>query len=268
MCRFLAYKGKEVLLSNYITKPSHSLIMQSFKAKERKEPLNGDGFGVGWYVQSINDVPCIFNSVTPAWSNRNLFRLAEKVKSDCFFAHVRAATEGLLVNELNCHPFNYDKYMWMHNGKVAEFKKIKRKLRSSLSEDVYHWIKGTTDSEHSFAVFLDMLGNKELNYTPLDLASAMIKTIHQLQIWLEEEDVSKTSFLNFALTDGKNIIVSHYVSPKEKRAASLYYSKTNSSILVASEPLDEDRNNWIPVGENKILIVQEDLQINEVNIPI
>jgi predicted glutamine amidotransferase len=31
--------------------PKNSLILQSYKSKERKEPLNGDGFGVGWYLR-------------------------------------------------------------------------------------------------------------------------------------------------------------------------------------------------------------------------
>lgn len=43
-------------------KPSDSLILQSFHARERHEPLNGDGFGVGWYVPSIDSTPCVVRS--------------------------------------------------------------------------------------------------------------------------------------------------------------------------------------------------------------
>lgn len=72
MCRFLVYKGREILMADLITGAEQSLIMQSYKARERVEPLNGDGFGVGWYVPEIDPTPCVFTSILPAWSNRNL----------------------------------------------------------------------------------------------------------------------------------------------------------------------------------------------------
>lgn len=49
-------------------------------------------------------------------NNVNLKRLATKVRSPLIFAHVRAAIPGMLVSEANCHPFQYGRYLWMHNG--------------------------------------------------------------------------------------------------------------------------------------------------------
>src|SRR6266496_4521625 len=108
MCRFLCYRGPEILLSDLLYKPANSLILQSFHAKERTEPLNGDGVGVGWYTPEITSTPCVSASLTPAWSNHNLRQLSDHVKSGCFFAHVRAASPGMRVSEANCHPFNMD----------------------------------------------------------------------------------------------------------------------------------------------------------------
>ena len=105
MCRFLCYLGPAVLLADVLHRPTHSLILQSYKSRERKEPLNGDGFGVGWYAPDAGPIPCVFTSLTPAWSNQNLRHLAEHVRSPCFFAHVRAASPGMRVGEENCHPF-------------------------------------------------------------------------------------------------------------------------------------------------------------------
>lgn len=71
----------------------------------------GDGFGVGWYDNEPQEndqesiTPCIFTSVTPAWNNINLVRLAEKIRSPLVFAHVRASTSGS-VSETNCHPWS------------------------------------------------------------------------------------------------------------------------------------------------------------------
>ncbi|CAJ0863538.1 2036_t:CDS:2, partial [Entrophospora sp. SA101] len=111
-----------------ITRPAHSIINQSFDSRLRIESrLNGDGFGVGWYEahnQESEQIesPCIFTSVTPAWNNKNLSRLAEKIKSHLVFAHVRASNSGAL-SETNCHPWQYESLMWMHNGHIQDFYK-------------------------------------------------------------------------------------------------------------------------------------------------
>lgn len=79
MCRLMAYKGTPILLDELLYKPKNSLINQSINAKELEEPLNGDGFGVGWYTQAISPEPATFVSLNPAWSNRNLHNPAVKI---------------------------------------------------------------------------------------------------------------------------------------------------------------------------------------------
>jgi predicted glutamine amidotransferase len=115
-------------------------------------------FGVGWYVPEPE--PAVFVSTTPAWNNRNLRYNAFKVRSHCFFAHVRAASVGD-VSEAHCHPFHYQQFLFMHNGGIGGFSTIKRTLRNRLSDELYNWIRGQTDSEHFFALFLNNLGNRQ-----------------------------------------------------------------------------------------------------------
>lgn len=50
MCRFTFYLGEEIGVADLVTRPENSLIHQSTHARERPEPLNGDGFGLVWYV--------------------------------------------------------------------------------------------------------------------------------------------------------------------------------------------------------------------------
>ena len=92
MCRFVMYFGEALTLDRLTTEPTHSLIHQSYKARERREPLNGDGFGIAWYAHDISPEPAVFRSTTPAWSNTNLRQLARVTTSGCVFAHVRAAS--------------------------------------------------------------------------------------------------------------------------------------------------------------------------------
>ena len=64
-------------------------------------------FGLGWYTEPSGDgtepsgdgdvEPCVYTEVGPAWNNRNLNRLARKIRSNCIFVHVRAAGPGMGV---------------------------------------------------------------------------------------------------------------------------------------------------------------------------
>jgi glutamine amidotransferase len=273
MCRFLAYKGESVLLADLLTRPYHSLIKQSYCSKLRPEPLNGDGFGLGWYNLQFDDEPGLFTSLTPAWANRNLERLAEKLRSSCFFAHVRAATPGLLVSDVNCHPFKYKNLLWMHNGNISEFLKIKRELRASLSDDIYNMIQGTTDSEHAFGVFLDNLPNDCENCTANELVQAMKETLSQLKRWSEDAGIVGSSNCNFAVTDGQRMVITRYATHTDHSPESLYYiegekieciggtshmkdvMKSRNSLVVSSEPLTEDIHEWEEVPANSIVII-------------
>jgi len=271
-------------MADLLTRPKHSLIKQSYDARERREPLNGDGFGVGWYAPEIDPTPCVFTSVTPAWSNRNLHRLAEKISSPCIFAHVRAASPSMVVSEINCHPFQYGRFLWMHNGGIPQFDKIKRRLRASLRDDVYNLIQGTTDSEHAFALFLNRLPDHLGDYALEVLAQTMMATIKQLNAWCEEAGMTEPSYYNFAVTDGQHVLVTRYVSDPARDPASLYYSygtkyecregvcrmvqveERERAVIIASEPLTEAKEDWRPVPKNHLLLVTPELRVEFLSI--
>ncbi|OBZ87421.1 putative glutamine amidotransferase DUG3 [Choanephora cucurbitarum] len=287
MCRFLLYKGKQpILLAHLVTRPKHSIVNQAFDSKLRldtRRPLNGDGFGIGWYDNDPQDeitTPCIFTSVTPAWSNINLVRLAEKIRSPLVFAHVRASTSGS-VSETNCHPWSYGRLMWMHNGGIAEFDKIKRKLQSSLPEELFLFVEGNTDSEWAFALFLSFLSNPKANsFEHQELKEAMLKTVAQLNVWAEEHNITEPSLLNFAVTDGETVVCIRYISSKTEEAASLYFSsgtrfecyrpghyrmvkadRREDIVVVASEPLTFEKADWLTIPTNNILVVTPKLNV-------
>ncbi|VEU21038.1 DEKNAAC101968 [Brettanomyces naardenensis] len=295
MCRFLIYKGREpMLLSNLLTKPAHSIINQSFDSRLRidLQPVNGDGFGVGYYTldDEENEVesgkvsgPCVYKAITPAWNNLNLQRLSEKTRSRMIFAHVRSSSYGVL-SETNCHPFTYHNFMFMHNGAINSFRRIKRKLVSYIEDDFFLTIQGSTDSECCFALFLDSL--YKMGYDPkLDKAvpaeiirEALVNAIQLIKGWVAELnlDDSDPSLMNFAVTDGASIVVSRYVSSKTDEAASLYFStgskfievspgqfkmerlnRSQDIIMVASEPLTFERGDWISVPTNSTLTIKK-----------
>ena len=154
MCRWLAYSGSPISLEELLHKPEHSLIDQSLHARLGVETTNGDGFGVGWYGAGI-DTPALFRSVEPAWNDRNLREIAGHVESPLFLAHIRAST-GTAVQQTNCHPFRYGRWLWVHNGLVREFPRVKRELALAVDESLYAFIEGSTDSELLFYLALTL----------------------------------------------------------------------------------------------------------------
>lgn len=107
-------------------------------------------------------------------NNENLARLSCKIISPLVFAHVRAAYPGMPVSEQNCHPFQWGRYIWMHNGVVGGFSKIKRRLLDQLSDAAYNSIQSFhSDSAVSFAVFLNHLPDLVQHQQPNVLLNAM-----------------------------------------------------------------------------------------------
>jgi len=252
--------------------------------------MNGDGFGVGWYDSVFDEElgcqPCIFTSVTPAWNNVNLTRLAEKIKSPLVFGHVRATTEGSLSLD-NCHPFVHGKLMFMHNGSIADFHRIKRKLQSTLPDVAFNTVNGNTDSEWAFALFLSKLPDPDAKaFTSETLRKAMLATISSLNEFAEEAGINEPSLMNFCATDGESVVVTRYVSSRTDEAASLWFSsgttfseyadgghyrmskadKRENMIMIASEPLTFERADWMEIKTNTMVVITP--KMNLLQIPI
>lgn len=277
MCRFIAYLGQPIIMYDLLYKPHNSLIKQSVKAREIEEPLNGDGFGVGWYMADIDPVPGLFVSIHPAWNDRNLKSLTTKIKSDCIFAHVRAASSGY-VNDFNCHPFQYKNFLFMHNGDIEGFELIEREMEDALSDEFYKMIQGQTDSEHFFALFLDKYYS-----TPDDenstnkIANVLEDTIFTVQQMKSKYGIDSPTYLNAAITNGDEIVAIRYVSHSQYEPPTLYYSQGSTytctdngvcemrhdtaerSVLIVSEKLTDSPVDWFEIPPNHILIVDRKL---------
>jgi predicted glutamine amidotransferase len=272
------YLGSEITLNSLIIEPDHSIINQSFQSKERKEPLNGDGFGVAWYVPHISNNPIVFKDITPAWSNINLHNLAPVMQSGCVLAHVRAATRGFPVVQLNCHPFSYGPFSFAHNGAVRGFSEIRRTFTNRLSDEAFRSIVGSTDSEHIFALFMDhyrSINTDEDEDRSEAMAEALMKTITDIVMMKKEAGIEGRSILNIAITDGISAVASRYIDINPDRAASLYIHSNGEivcsngeyifeeremdrrSIIVASEPLNKD-DGWQKVEPNRMVVLKRD----------
>ncbi len=264
MCRWLAYSGSPILLSEALYGGTHSLIDQSLHSRFGAETTNGDGFGVGWY--GAQPTPGVFHSIEPAWNDQNLRELAHHVSSSLFFSHIRAAI-GSAVQQTNCHPFRHDRWLFMHNGYINEFGAIKRDLVLAIDPSLYPEIKGQTDSETLFFLALTF-GLED------DPPSAIEHAIGLVEAVGSRLGVPNPFQGTIATTDGERIWAFRYSS--ERKSRTLYYTTdvptlrrlyperqllqqvSENARLIVSEPLGDVEGVWNEVPESSYGVVGRD----------
>ncbi|MFF5336396.1 class II glutamine amidotransferase [Streptomyces sp. NPDC013181] len=263
MCRWLAYSGTSVVLSDLLYKPEHSLIDQSLHSRMGVETTNGDGFGVGWYGEN-GDTPAIIRDTGPAWNNRNLREIASHIRSPLFFAHVRAST-GSAIQQTNCHPFRHGRWMWMHNGAIADFHRLRRDLSLALDPALFAALEGSTDSEVMFYLALTFGLDQDVPGAVARMAGLIERVGH-------DEGVEYPLQMTVAVSDGERLWAFRYSSLGASR--SLFCSSkaetvralhpdwdflrgvSDSTRLVVSEPLGGLPGVWNEVPESSYGVVQ------------
>eukprot|EP00656_Telonema_subtile_P048103 TRINITY_DN5650_c0_g1_i2.p1 TRINITY_DN5650_c0_g1~~TRINITY_DN5650_c0_g1_i2.p1 ORF type:complete len:227 (+),score=35.56 TRINITY_DN5650_c0_g1_i2:548-1228(+) len=174
--------------------------------------------------------------------------------------------------------------MFMHNGGIARWGEIRRRVESTLSDEAYLRIKGSSDTEVAFNIFLDQLPDTCSRQPAAVLQQAMLKMIRVIETatgaWEDEQNPECRSTLNFAVTDGECTIVTRYRTSRDA-SASLYYAQGTAesmipaftlpsnrschpsahpanSIAIASEPLSLRNADWKLLDDCSMLTVQRD----------
>ncbi|MFD4029462.1 class II glutamine amidotransferase [Streptomyces sp. NPDC058637] len=264
MCRWLAYSGSSVVLSDLLYTPEHSLIDQSLHSRMGVETTNGDGFGVGWYSQD-SATPAVIRETGPAWNNRNLREIADHVRSPLFFAHVRAST-GAAIQQTNCHPFRHGRWMWMHNGAIADFHRLRRPLSLAIDPVLFSALEGSTDSEVMFYLAITFGLDQDVPVAVARMAGLVERLGH-------EEGVEYPLQMTVAVADGERLWSFRYSSRRASR--SLFCSNRADTVralhpdldflrgvsddtrLVVSEPLGDLPGVWNEVPEGSYGVVQQ-----------
>ena len=170
----------------------------------------------------------------------------------------------------------------MHNGGISEFIEIKRDLINMLSNHYFHWIKGQTDSEHIFALYMqlvsDLSDGKKGEELSLDfLSDCFKKTFTLIEELKDKRGLKMPSVYNMVITDGERLLATRYSTNPSQEGRTLYFAKgkkyvcegnicrmladngQTSSVLVVSEKLDEFVDKWELVPENHLLMIDKDL---------
>lgn len=293
MCRALLYLGEPVLLDNLLFQPDSALVRQSYMPK-MLNMLNLAGFGLrAWDPGShAPDQPFFYGSPSLPVFDRNLKNLAEKVRAACVLAHVRgvAYSTAVEISLQNVHPFQFDGLPWSlaHNGDLAGIGEMKPLLVPHLRPEFLARIRGTTDSEWIYALFVSQLADPRGRSTEYEVFEALEKTLSILRETRRAIGMTLSSSANLFITNGQQLAALRYCfdfgryrtdDPGRMHEAnlnflSLWYTlgrdygrhegewrmtggaEGADSILVASEPLTRDTSSWVELPEYGALFAE------------
>lgn len=250
MCRLIGYLGNSIRLEELLYKQERSLDKQSYHSLELKSGMVcGDGAGVGWYDERGKSF--IYRNTIPLWNDTNLQELSQYVQSSCTVGYARLAGIGESLDISNCQPFRSGKLLFVHNGEISSFQQtLYRPIRDSLSDSTYHLIKGMTDSEHIFALLVEMWQSSPDS----NLLSVLCGTLQQLTDLAQKYDTTFST--NIIVSDGQTIAAIRYAYGTQAPTLYWYCDDENNpnGVVVASEPLS--KHNWIAFQEQSILVVE------------
>lgn len=260
MCRWLAYSGAPVLLDEVLFKTDHSLIDQSLRAHDSLTTTNGDGFGIGWYGN--RELPGVYKDIRPAWNDNNLQALAAQIESPMFLAHVRATT-GSPVQRTNCHPFSFEKWLFVHNGAVNNFAKLRRELAFAIAPELFPLIHGSTDSELMFLLALTF-GMKR------DVCTGISRMAGFIEHTAASYGVDDALQMTLGISNGESLFAVRYSTAGKSR--SLFHSANREATMdiapeagrfsrdaraIVSEPWSNFDSEWIPVPESTFVTINK-----------
>ncbi len=186
-------------------------------------------------------------------------------RSHLFFAHIRAAI-GSAVQQTNCHPFRYGRWLFMHNGFIDGFRTIKRDLVLAVDESLFPEIKGTADTEVLFYLALTF-GLQD------DAPEAVARAIGFVESCGRRRGVKYPFQGTIATTDGESMWVFRYSS--EGRSRSLFFTRdvrtlraryperqilrevSDDARLVVSEPIGDLPGAWQEMPEASYGVVSK-----------
>ena len=105
--------------------------------------------------------------------------VTQGLRADLIFMHTRNATVGQVRRE-NVHPFRFKEWLFAHNGTIRGFEDIKGKLLDVMPSFIRRNVKGDTDSEHVFHLFISFLYDAGMLSRPdagiAAIGDAMVRT--------------------------------------------------------------------------------------------
>ncbi len=212
---------------------------RAFAALRSQSHEHKDGWGVARF-----DGPKIEIAVglEPA-HNSARFQELGSLQTRALLAHIRLASVGGIC-QTNAHPFVSEGWAFTHNGTIRRFAEHKETFEALLPEQRRAAIRGQTDTERCFQLFLHHLEGSTLS----DVARALGKVMRAVDQVFDQGQAEKSS-TNFLVGNG-------LVMAASRRGRSLFSAQADGTHMIASEPLWHD-HSWTEVPEEHVVGVDQ-----------
>lgn len=274
MCRLLfllGSKNKKELVENFLSKSVGEVESKTeeFKATVMEEDNYLDGFGFVWLNNNTKKED---GRVWDIYKNEKSYDKVNKEETEIIddilneldtkevvVGHIRRKKIGGKSYE-NTQPFIFENQIFCHNGLIKSFsskkKNIKKKIRERISQNFLKEIKGKTDSEYLFFLFLTFVEEieslKDKN-PKTKMHEVLIEAIKEMIVFLESLNV--LIYLNMIYCNNEFALITRYVINKQndtQEAPTLFYNKNDGFIISSDE--NGDKNETIK--ENSFIIIK------------
>lgn len=269
MCRLFGFRS-------VIPSQMHRSLIAAENALGRQSERHPDGWGVAYYVDGA---PHVTRSPTHALGDALFHRVSGVVSSETVLAHVRKATQGGHT-VLNCHPFQYGRWVFAHNGDIPTFERDRDALIEEISPRLRRFVLGETDSEVLFFMLLSRLEALGPLAQPRDAADVMaalgatMRDVDRIAISAPE----KPNMLTCIVTDGttmaahqggKELFFSTHktrCSDRESCASLAPHCEAPTTtgavnhLVFSSEPLHGE-NVWTPLAKGELIGVDRRMRL-------
>lgn len=160
-----------------------------------------DGWGIGSY--QFGEVLLRKRPTDPREAVK-LLDVIRDLRTGCTLAHVRTATVGPRSID-NTHPFRHHQWLFAHAGTLPRFAEVRRALLAEVPEHLTRTLRGDTDSEVLFALYLSALYRTGLLDDP-DLDRSVIMACLGEAIDVVDRVCGPDAGLNLIVTHGRAMV--------------------------------------------------------------
>lgn len=244
-----------------------------------KSPTEQDyaGIGIGYYS---GDDPLLKRRPANEPEIIDFHDLVEGIESNTLMVHVRHATVGGWKTS-NTHPFRFRRWLFAHTGHLPALGSQTEELTQTLPPFLARNIRGETDSELAFHLFLDSLfRDGTLNDLTLD-TEVLAKHLRELVNRLDElhAEVSKEASFAIIVTNGQVMgsvnrgIAMHYSHREGIHTCSDHAESDHErlsharykGIMLGAQMLDPG-HQWREISDGSLLTVSKGLELKVLQI--
>lgn len=229
-----------------------------------KKRKHVDGFGFAWFNSVSHKWKCM-KSPLKYTDVKNLPSIIDQISiSDLVVGHIRRRTEDTETSPENTHPFTHKNQLFVHNGEIKGYQAKRDMLLRNIHPDFQPHIKGETDSELLFFLFLTFKKKLEddTSVSPLkrktDTPAVLINATKQLYYFLCRHFGEYTANIVYSNKSHSIVTRAAYSEHGTARAHSLYLNgggEHAGRLLISTSPLMDEHTM---IADNTAYIIQHD----------